>query len=77
MAKHWIGMAGLHGYMPNSCTAYKTKRAAAEGLAAIHERRIVKPLMRHGSVELDLKRDGNEYAEIVACSCPRPEDHDA
>lgn len=78
MAKrHWIGMAGLHGCMPNASTSYETKRAAAEGLAAMHERRIVTPLMRDGSVELNLKRDGNEYAEIVACSCLRPEDHDA
>ena len=30
MAKHWIGMAGLHGCMPNLSTVYETKRAAAE-----------------------------------------------
>ena len=77
MAKHWIGMAGLRGFMPNLCGAYETKRGAAEALADTHERRIKTALIRHGFVELDLKRDGNEYAEIVACSCDRPQDHDA
>jgi len=77
MPRHWIGMAGLHGCMPNLCGAYETKRGAAEALADIHERKIVSRLMRDGSVELNLKQDGNEYAEIVACSCPRPQDHDA
>lgn len=77
MAKHWIGMAGLHGCMPNYTASYETKRAAAEGLAAMHDRSIVTALMRDDSVELNLERDGNEYAEIVECSCDRPEDHDA
>ena len=78
MPRHWIGMAGLHGCLPNTCASYDTKRAAAEGLAALHDspRGVLTSLLRDGYAELNLKRDGNEYAEITACTCDTPSDHD-
>jgi len=74
---HYIGMAGLHGCMPQACDVYDTYNDAAEGLAFIHElgRNRTRQLKRDGYLELDLHRDGNEYCEIVECDCDTPEVH--
>lgn len=37
MRKHYIGMAGLRGYMPNLCELYPTFEGAVEGLLFIHD----------------------------------------
>lgn len=78
MGKHWIGMAGLSGCMPNYCGVYDTKCDAARSLATMHEeaRGTFKRLMRDGYAALDLARDGNEYAEMIDCSCTTPEVHE-
>ena len=74
---HYIGMAGLHGCMPQTCGAYDTAEAAAESLGDTHDlgRKRRAELWRDWSIELNLKRDGNEYAEISECDCDDPESH--
>lgn len=77
MAKHFIGMAGLHGCLPQTCDVYATAQDAAEALAQSHGRpkSWARYLAREGFAALDLKRDGNEYAEIIACDCNDPAVH--
>lgn len=76
--KHYIGMAGLHGCMPNTSGSYETYNDAVESLADLHElgknRRM--ELKKNGYIELNIHKDGNEYAEVVECDCDNPEDHD-
>ncbi len=74
---HYIGMAGLHGCMPQTCDVYESQEAAAESLASIHDlgKRRTRELKRDGYIELNLRRDGNEYAEITSCTCDEPETH--
>jgi hypothetical protein len=81
--KHFIGMAGLHGYLPQTCDVYDSVRDAADSLAAIHElgKRRTRKLAHDRYIELNLhdsplnQGDGNEYAEIVECDCGTPEVH--
>jgi len=75
--KHYIGMAGLHGCLPNYCGVYDCVSDAADGLADIHElgKNRRKALYQNGYLELNLRRDGNEYCEIVDCDCDTPEIH--
>lgn len=62
----WVGMAGLHGYMPNVCDDYETYEDAVEGMAQLHDlgRDRKRKLKRDGYLELNLERDGNEYISI-------------
>jgi hypothetical protein len=70
-------MAGLHGYFPQTCDVYDSHDDAAAGLADIHglgkHRRAT--LRRDGYLELNLRRDGNEYCEILECECDDPMCH--
>lgn len=68
---HWVGMAGLHGYMPNYITVGRTRGQCAEDLGQIHELsgRKIKQMRRDNYLELDLYTHGNEYCEIVECDC--------
>jgi hypothetical protein len=77
MAIHFIAMAGLHGYMPTVCEALPTAKEATDFLADIHEigKRRRRELRRDLYLELDVHRDGNEYCEIVECTCSNPEVH--
>lgn len=78
MAKtHYIGMAGLHGCLPQTCNVYATQKDAAESLASIHElgKSRTCQLVRDGYLELNLHRDGNEYCEITECNCDNPREH--
>ena len=72
--KHWIGMAGMHGCLPNYCGCYRTYEDAANGLAELHDlgRNRSRELRRDSYIELNLHRDGNEYAEISECDCDEP-----
>ncbi len=74
---HYIAMAGLHGCMPNTCFAHESYDNAVDDLATTHglgaKRRAA--LKRDGYLELNFKRDGNEYAEIVECDCATPDVH--
>lgn len=77
MTTHYIAMAGMHGCSPNYCTSHESYTDAVEDLAALHElgRRRIQALRRDGSIELNIQRDGNEYAEIIECECDNPSDH--
>ena len=75
--KHFIGMAGLHGCLPQTCDVYDSIRDAADSLASIHDlgKRRTAMLRRDLYLELNLHRDGNEYAEIEECNCGDPSRH--
>ena len=89
MTKHFIGMAGLHGCIPNFCDVYASFDDAVESLCLIHElgprSKFRKELKRTGYTELHLndymvggiqmEGHGNEYAEISVCDCDTPEIH--
>ena len=70
-------MAGLHGYLPQMCEVYDDHERAVEGLAQIHDlgKRRTAELRRNDYLELNLRRDGNEYCEIEECNCETPEIH--
>lgn len=74
--KHFIGMAGLHGCMPNYCDVYASYDDTVESLCQIHDlgkySRFRKELKRDGTVELNLHKHGNEYAEVSECECNEP-----
>lgn len=74
---HFVGMAGLHGYMPNYVSNYDTYDDAVDYLASMHElgSRRKAELKRNGYIELNIHKYGNEYAEIEACNCDDPECH--
>lgn len=75
---HYIAMAGLHGYLPNYCAAHESYASAVDDLARLHElsKSQTLQLSNHGSLELNLPRDGNEYCEVTECYCPGLEAHD-
>lgn len=75
---HYIGMAGLSGYLPQCTVTGPTRTSVAEQLAFIHERgqNWTKALIRDWYADLRLPIDGNEYAEIVECNCETPEIHE-
>ena len=77
MSKHFIGMAGIHGCMPSTCASYESVKDAAEELASIHDlgEKRTRELRRNQYIELDMHRDGNEYAEITECDCSNPTQH--
>jgi hypothetical protein len=71
--KHYIGLAGLRGYIPGICKVFDTIRSAADSLAQAHE--LNKPqrdrLMRNQYLELP-RGCGHEYAEISQRDCSTP-----
>ena len=75
--KHYIGMAGLCGYLPNYCHSYDRLSDAIDSLCNLHDnpRGMKSELRRNWYVDLDIHRDGNEYAEIIECNCNQPEIH--
>lgn len=75
--RHYVGIAGLYGYMPNYCDVFRTKGDAAECLGQIHELsgRAIARLRRDQWIDLDLREYGNEYCEIIECDCNEPEIH--
>ena len=74
---HYIGMAGLHGCIPQTCDVYETAKDAADSLAQTHDlgQKRTAALRRDLYLELNLHRDGNEYAEITSCDCANPSQH--
>jgi len=74
---HYIAMAGLHGYLPQLVELCETREEAVDALAQVHElgRDRRRALKRNGYLELNLRRDGNEYAEIEECDCADPSIH--
>lgn len=69
--KHYIGLAGLHGYMPNYHTVGETRGSVADDLGSLHElsQRQIKMMRSDQYFELDLHIHGNEYCEITECDC--------
>lgn len=82
--KHYIGMAGMRGYLPSTCSSYDSIAAAAQSLGDIHSHDgprhnstwVTNQLTRYHYVELDNHIHGNEYASIDVCHCDNPSDHD-
>jgi hypothetical protein len=77
MKKHYIGMAGLSGCMPNCCDVYESRTQAAESLGQIHGLSTyqIRNLRHDGYLSLDIEEYGNEYCEITECQCSDPEAH--
>ena len=77
MAKHYIGMSGIHGCMAQFTTVGPTRSQVAETLASVHERgkNWQASLVRNWYAELR-QEDGAEYAEIVECDCSDPTIHE-
>ena len=85
--KHYIAMAGLHGYLPQYCDVFPEYDMAVDALASLHNlgRDRKRALKRDGYLELTLYRDetkfpfipgdGNEYCEIEECDCDDPSIH--
>jgi len=70
--KHYIAMAGLHGYLPQYYASHDTYEEAMEDLISLHEiedRELKEELKETGFVYLDIQYHGNEYAEIIECDC--------
>lgn len=63
---HYHAIAGLHGYLPNYSEPCESYDQAVDSLAFLHElgRDRTRRLRRDGTLELDLRRDGNEDAEV-------------
>lgn len=76
-ATHYIGMSGLHGYLPNYTCLTDTVRAAVDDLDSLHELTKAQraSLRKYHSVELT-QEQGAEYAEIHTCTCGTPEVHE-
>lgn len=75
--RHYVGGAGLHGYLFNYITWGYSRGAVAEDLGSIHELsgRAIARLRRDWYYELDLHTHGNEYCEISECDCGDPNQH--
>jgi len=74
---HYIATAGLRGYLPNYCECYETEADAVQALADLHDlgRDRTRRLKRDLWLDLNIHRDGNEYAQVEPCECDTPEDH--
>jgi len=77
MKTHYIAMAGIHGCLPQYCSTHDNYNNAVEDLAQLHElgKNRTKELKKDGYLELNMKKDGNEYCEIIECDCKTPESH--
>jgi hypothetical protein len=68
--QHFHAIAGLHGCMPNYCETFESYTDAVDSLAQVHElgKNRTRELKNNEYLELNLRRDGNEYCEITSCS---------
>jgi hypothetical protein len=66
---HFHAIAGMHGYLPNLNEVHESIDEACDSITSVHElgRRRDKKLREDLYIELNLRRDGNEYAEVTAC----------
>ena len=76
MAKHYIGMNGLRGYMPDSCNSYETEQDAVDSLTALLELtdEQAQELEERGIVDCTPEQ-GAEYCSVDECDCSEPECH--
>jgi hypothetical protein len=77
VSKHYIGMNGSHGCLPDSCSVYKRFKHAVESLTDSLDLtdEQADDLRETGSAECN-PGQGAEYCEIVACECKAPWTHD-
>ena len=82
MKTHFIAMAGMRGCLPNYCDVYPDRESAIDSLATIHDmgdmegsNECVENLEEYGFTDLDIHIHGNEYAEVIECNCPDPQEH--
>lgn len=74
---HYIALGGLHGCLPSHCEVYDSEQDAVSAMVDMYElgKKRSRVLARDLSLELNSKRDGNEYVEIAECDCGTPEVH--
>jgi hypothetical protein len=74
---HYVAMAGFHGCMPNVCESHDSYDDAVDSMASLHElgKKRTRELKKNGYIELNIHKDGNEYAEITDCDCTDPDQH--
>ena len=77
MTAHYIACGGMHGCMTNFSYTCDSYDGAIDVIVSIHElgKRRAAELRRDGYIELNLHRDGNEYAEVIECECDNPDEH--
>lgn len=79
MKSHFIAMAGMRGYMPNWIDVYPSKESAIDSILWLHEiedsTEHKQELIEYGITDLDIHEHGNEYAEVIECNCPDPQEH--
>lgn len=77
MADHYILMGGEHGCLPDYCAAFKTHDDAVDDAAQLYElgQRRIRELRRTDYLELNPRRDGASYCEIIPCACATPWQH--
>jgi len=74
--KHYIGMSGMRGCLPDYITWNEEHALVVDDLASVHDLGSVKKreLRRDGFITMNLQ-SGAEYCEIVECTCDDPESH--
>lgn len=83
-AKHYIGMSGMSGCLPDySSGACESEQEAIESVVFIFDtfedtetEALEKALKTEGIYYFENPRDaGADYAEVVECNCDNPQDH--
>lgn len=76
---HFIYMNGEHGCMPDNCGAVYELESAVSTLADLFElgRNRRRALKRNLYLDLNPRRDGASYCEIIACDCDDASSHDS
>ena len=76
---HWIGMAGMRGYLPNYCEVFASEESAIDSLLDLHDlsdrSKYARELRQYGYTDLILHKHGNEYCEVTSCDCDDPATH--
>src|SRR5262245_13523191 len=74
---HFIAMGGIHGCLPDMCSAYSDLAAAVESLSDLYELTEEQTRELKDSQYLELGADqGGDYCEITECDCSKPWEHE-
>lgn len=68
MVKHYIGMSGNYGCLPDYLVVLSTIEGVAQSLALVHQLSERKTRQLQKNKYLTLKM-GADYAEIIDCDC--------
>lgn len=70
--KHYHAIAGLHGCLPNYNEVCESIGDACDCLSSLHElsKKRDSKLRMDLYLELNLRKDGNEYCEVTECDEP-------